>query len=419
VVAWQTTAAGRLGAAALVLVVPVLAAGRAHLPARDELGAVALWAALEAAGSPAVVMSTGGRADTATTIWRSGPSEPQQSLVTIPPDPDATSRYLATSAVYAWSESARTLAARGMLVAPVPTPDQPRPLLWRVLQFERCHVLTTDWVDMSLTATGGQFAGVFPVVQANRGALLYLGSTRALVPRTLDWPPDATQGLDARVFDRQADADRPALAEALGRDALPAAALGDARFVTRVRFDRRGTAPETLPVMLGGVATTAWARLYVPGDPRPDRQPSICRSSVGQPITAYAGAPAVLPLDLASPHTVGGGWHAAERAGDDAFRWTLESADLLFVAHRAQALVLRLDAQPGTGDWASAAMRVTLNGAEARCREGAPPCEWLLPADAMRTGLNVITLHSETVAAPAPDPRRLGLLVRRAELARP
>jgi hypothetical protein len=419
VVAWQTTAAGRLGAAALVLVVPVLAAGRVHLPAPEEYGAAALWAALEAAGSPAAVMSTGGRADTATTIWRSGPSDAQQSLATIPPDPDATSRYLATSAVYAWSESARTLAARGMLVAPVPAPDQPRPLLWRVLQFERCHVLTTGWVDISLTATGGQFAGNFPVAEANRGALLYLGSTRALVPRALDWPPDSTQGLDARVFDREADADRTALAGALGRDALPAAALGDARFVTRVRFDRRGTAPETLPVMLGGVAATAWARRYVPGDPRPDRQPSICRSSVGQPITAYAGAPAVLPLDLASPHTVGGGWHAAERAGDDAFRWTQESADLLFVAHRAQALVLRLDAQPGTGDWASAAMRVTLNGAEARCREGAPPCEWLLPADAMRTGLNVITLHSETVAAPPPDPRRLGLLVRRAEIARP
>jgi hypothetical protein len=92
---------------------------------------------------------------------------------------------------------------------------------------------------------------------------------------------------------------------------------------------------------------------------------------------------------------------------------------VLFVAQGVQPLVFRLDAQPGTGNWSTAAVHVTLNGAEAGCRSGAPPCDWLLPVASMRTGLNVITLQSATVPAPPPDPRRLGLMVRSASLARP
>ena len=76
---------------------------------------------------------------------------------------------------------------------------------------------------------------------------------------------------------------------------------------------------------------------------------------------------------------------ARNRVGEGRFRWTAEpEADVLFVAQRAQPLVLRVDAQPGTGNWATAAMHVTLNGAAAHCRSGAPPCDWLLPAEAMR-----------------------------------
>ena len=67
----------------------------------------------------------------------------------------------------------------------------------------------------------------------------------------------------------------------------------------------------------------------------------------------------------------------------------------------------------------TADLRVSLNGTAARCRDGSPPCEWSLPVEAMRTGLNVITLHSQTVPAPAPETRQLGLMVRRLALVRP
>lgn len=422
VLTWQTTVVGRLGAGALVALVPVLAVERAGTSAQaaEVPASLEVWSVLETAGSPAAVMTAGGRTDVATIIWRSGRAEAQRALVVIPPDPEVTSRYLATTAVYAWRDTARTLAMRGMLVAPVPMRDQPQPLLWRVLQFERCATLTPDWVDVGPATAGGQFAGLFPIVEPNRGVLVYLASPRALAPQALDWPPESVQGLDARMFDRQSPTGLAAMTEALGRDGLAAPSLGNARFVTRLRLDRRGTAPETLGISLGGLTTAAWARVYIPGDARPDRQPSICRSSVGQPITAYAGAPATLAFDLSSPHIVGGGWHGPERSGEEIFRWTAEpEADLLFIAHRPQPLVLGLDAQPGTGDWVTADLQVRLNDEALACREGRPPCAWVLPPEAMRTGLNVITLHSVTVPAPAPETRRLGLLVRGVQLARP
>jgi hypothetical protein len=421
VVAWQTTLAGRVGATLLVLLVPALAAAPTVRPVREpgDPATADVWAALEAAGSPSTVMTTGGRADTATTVWRSGPSDVQRSLAVIPPDPEATSRHLATSAVYAWNGQARTLSMRGMLVAPVLMANQREPVLWRVLQFEPCHALTATWTDISAAAPSGQFAGLFPEATPNRGALVYLGSARRLDPHPLDWPAAAAQGFESQTYDRRSAADLGELSTMFERDGFPPAPLANLPFVTRVRFDRRPMAPDTLAVTLGGVVSAAWARLYAQGDARLDRQPLLCRSSVGQPITAYSGAPAVLDLDLMSPYATGGGWHGAERIGDSRFRWTEGAADVLFVADRPQPLLLRVDAQPGSGDWSTARMHVTLNGTDVHCRGGTPPCDWLLPTEAMRPGLNVVTLHSATVAAPPPDPRRLGLLVRSATLERP
>ena len=223
---------------------------------------------------------------------------------------------LATSAVYAWHSAARTLAMRGMLVAPARSPGDPEPLLWRVLQFERCQPLTASWVDIGSAAIGGQIAGIFPIPEPNRGALVYLASSRPLTPRAFDWPPESLQGLDARTFDRGAAEGEAVLADAMHRDQMAAGILGESRFVTRLRFDRRATAPETLTVTLDGVTTTAWARLYANSTPRPDLQPSICRSSVGQPITGYPGAPAALPIDVGLPHAFGSGWHGPEGAAD-------------------------------------------------------------------------------------------------------
>lgn len=422
VVAWQTTVAGRIGAIVLVALVPLLAASQGRLSAagRTDPATADAWRALEEAGSPATIMTTGGRADTATAVWRAGGSAAQRSLAMIPPDPEATSRYLATSAVYGWSGQARTLAMRGMVVAPGPPPGESGDAsLWRVLNFERCHALTPAWADVGSSTTGGQLAGVFPEPTPNRGVLIYLGSPRRLSPGPIDWPVSAQPGFDSSVYDRESPADASRLDEFLGRDGFAKTTLGDFRFVARIRFDRRAMAPDTLAVTLGGLPGAAWARLYSERDAADDRRPLLCRSSVGQPIVGYAGAPAVLDIDLTAPYAIGGGWHGAEQVGEGRFRWSAEpEADVLFLAEHPQALVLGIDAQPGTGSWETAAVQVTLNGTPVRCRSGVPPCDWLLPAAEVRAGLNVITLHSATVAAPPPDPRRLGLLARSASLTR-
>jgi hypothetical protein len=315
---------------------------------------------------------------------------------------------------------ARALSMRGMLVVPQHTgAGQPEPLLWRVLQFERCHALGTTWADAGATFEAGQFAGVFPETRRHRGALIYLGAARRLDPRPLEWPPAAMDGLDSRTYDRESASEQAALMQAVAADGLPVERLGAWRFVTRVRFDRRPNAPEALPLTLSGVAGSAWARLYSEGEPREDQRPLLCRSSLGQPVAAYEGAPAVTAVDITARQTTGSGWHAAEQAGQERFRWTNGEADLLFVANRQEPLLLRIEAQPAVGDWSKADLRVTLNGQPAACRDGAPPCEWLLPAAAMRAGLNVLTLHSASIQAPPPDPRRLGLMVRSAQLTRP
>lgn len=421
VIAWQTTTRGRTGALALIVLVPVLAAGQGRLSAagRTDPGTADAWSALEAAGSPAAILTTGGRADTATTIWRGGGSPAQRSLAMIPPDPEATSRHIATSAVYGWSGQARTLAMLGMVVAPGRRDAGGEPALWRVLNFERCHALTPAWVDVSPSTAGGQLAAVFPEPLPNRGVLIYLGSPRRLGPGPIDWPLSALQGFDSTVYDRESTEDASRLDEFIVRDGFSKPALGDLRFVTRIRFDRRPMAPDTLAVTLGGLPSAAWARLYSERDADDDRRPRLCRSSVGQPIVGFAGAPAVVDIDLTAPYAIGSGWHGAEQVGDGRFRWSGEpEADVLFLAEHPQTLVLNVDAQPGTGSWDTAAMRVTLNGAPVQCRSGTPPCAWLLPAESMQIGLNVIGLHSVTVPAPPPDPRRLGLLARSASLTR-
>jgi hypothetical protein len=420
VMAWQMTAGERLGAGLLMALVPVLALMRANdAVVAPGPPAVEVWQALEEAGSRPVIVAAGDRADTAAVIWRSGPA-PRQALNIVAADPPSVAPHLAASTVYTWDRVARTMAMRGMLVAPAARANAAQTRLWRVLQFEGCQALTAEWAEAGRTVTDGQFSGVFPIADPLRGALLYIGSEHALEPEPLDWPPESLQGFQSWPFDRERPADSEKLTEFLTRDGLDADVLRASRHVTRLKFDRRGTAPETLGIRLGGIATTAWARHYVSHTADRLRQPQVCRNSAGLGITAYAGAPPSLALDLAGRHTVGGGWHAPERNGDDTFRWTAaREANLLFAAHAPQSLVLRLDAAPATGDWASANVHVALNGVDAPCRAGAPPCEWLLPGEAMRAGLNVIALHSETVPAPAPDPRRLGLLVRAAELVKP
>jgi hypothetical protein len=413
---WQTTRGGRVGAVLLLMLVPLLAVAKAARPGPRDAGPRTreVWSALDA---PAAVVATGGRADVAAQIWRAGPLPAQHALVLLPLVPEVVGTQFDSRAIHAWGDPGEALATQGFVVAPgVASKDNTAPLS-RLVDYTACRALSSEWTDVQGIATDGQFTAVMPEVAPLRGGLIYLAATARLTPQPINWPPEGLGGFQVAAFDRQVPAETAALTESFARDQLDSQRLGDARFVYRVRFDRLATSSAALRIGLGGRAETAWGRLYTRDDPRPSRRPSLCLSRAGFAVTGYPGAPAQVDLNLSAPQVVGSGWHAFERVGQDGFRWTAaREADIFFVVHQPQPMALHLDASPGTGDWASARMRVTLNGADAQCGAATMPCDWALPVEAMRRGLNVITLHATPVQAPAPDQRQLGLLVHGASL---
>ena len=411
---WQTTSGERAGAVLLLMLVPLLSVSKAARPGfRDTApGTREVWSALEATRAPAAVVSTGGRADVAAEVWRAGPSPAQHSLVLLPLVPDVLAPQFDSRAIHAWAGPGDVLATQGFLVAPgVATRDNTAPLS-RLIDYTACRALSPEWTDVQGIATGGQFTAVMPEVAPLRGGLIYLAAARRLIPQPINWPPEGLDGFQVAAFDRQVPAEAEAVTAALGRDELDAPRMGDARFVYRMRFDRLATSAETLHIGLGGRAVAAWVRLYARDDAQPGRRPSVCLNRAGFAVAGYADTPARVALNLSAPQVVGSGWHAFEGADQGGFRWTSASeADLFVIVHQPQPMTLHIDAQPGTGDWATANMRVTLNGVDAQCGAAMMPCDWTLPVGAMRRGLNVVTLHAAPVQAPAPDPRQLGLLV--------
>ena len=157
-----------------------LSAGAARIPGPRDV-----WSgARNAPAAPAALMTTGGRADAATTIWRGGGRRARSArCAVIPPDPEATGRYLATSAVYGWSGQARTLSMRGMLVAPGLQETKNEPPLWRVAALRALPRLD---VGMERTSARPPPAASSPACSPRRPriavALVYLGSSRRLSP---------------------------------------------------------------------------------------------------------------------------------------------------------------------------------------------------------------------------------------------
>lgn len=431
VVAWQTSWSARLAAAALVILAPLLVVvqtSRAAAAARGDVFETArVWTSLEQTRQPSAVLSEQSRVDLSAFSWRAGPGT-RRGTIQLPSNPDVVSSALDVYSVYAWPRTADRLSRRGFLDAPIAAAEgTDAPVLRRVLAYRPCVALGLEWQDVTGLLEGGRFTGVFPIVAPLRGALVYVGAAAPLDPRPLDWPGEG--GFEVRLFDRDVEAGRQALADAATRDVADLGRLGELRFVARVRFDRRRGAPDTLSASLGATVSVAHAKLYSPRE-EPDNRVQICRHSGGLLVAGYEEAPRELQFDLNSPFGVGAGWHPIEPSGDGSFRRTAapESA-LLFIVHQPEPLSVRLEAESplpvGDPDAAAALgtpvgnpVRVSLNGVPTTCEGPQPTCDWRLPMSAMREGLNVLTIHTRPGPAQSPGAPTVGTLVRSVTLRR-
>ena len=102
------------------MLVPLLSVAKAARPGFHDAdpGTREVWRAIDAAPTPAAVVSTGGRADVATEVWRAGWSSAQQSLVLLPLAPEVLATYFPNRPVHAWAGHGEALASRGFLAAP-------------------------------------------------------------------------------------------------------------------------------------------------------------------------------------------------------------------------------------------------------------------------------------------------------------
>ncbi len=140
-----------------------------------------------------------------------------------------------------------------------------------------------------------------------------------------------------------------------------------------------------------------------------DHAVRVCQA----PVTTL---PATGALDVGFDYDehFGSGWHMAEHAGTQQYRWSTRTSSTLWRMEQPAdvRLLLRLRAAHANG----AAIRASLNGVElSSCT--LPPGAWTecrieAPASATRSGLNDLRLTSDTVAPDRPgDPRELAFVM--------
>lgn len=131
------------------------------------------------------------------------------------------------------------------------------------------------------------------------------------------------------------------------------------------------------------------------------------------PITAW---PATGALDVGLDHDerFDSGWHQAEHAGTQQFRWSTTTSTMSWRVEQPADLRLLLRLRAAHMDGTT--IRASLNGVElTSC--SLPPGAWTdcrldAPASALRNGLNDLRLSSDTVAPDRPgDPRELAFVM--------
>ena len=137
----------------------------------------------------------------------------------------------------------------------------------------------------------------------------------------------------------------------------------------------------------------------------------VCRASI--PPLPPNGA-----LEVGAEHDgrFGAGWHLGERGGTQRFRWSQRSSTLVWRMDKPAPLrmVLRLRAASGAGATIQAAVNGTTLPSCALPAGTWTDCRLELPATAIRSGINELSLTADTMSPPADrpgDPRELAFVM--------
>ncbi len=406
----------RSAASVVMLLVPILQVWTvAATPSTDAryqpTSARAIAAALDRMWKPSALASEDTLHDRFATMWAAGR---RQRGTTLPIVTDV--RQLATDgaarSIYAFSGTAARFALRGSLVAPVETASSAHPVLWRVLATRECTLMTPQWKDVTSLVGDGQISGVFERGATGRHAIAYAALPADANITAINWPEPARPGLRVTAFNLADAASRREYYQSALADAMPLTLIpSDTAFVARILLGRMAMTPGALAVAFETIPRRLVARLDA-GTNNDTLQ--LCRSAQDLAVVGYPEAPVVAPLNVTSPATAGRGWNRDERSGDTRFRWTAgRDSDIRFIAAGPVRLGLTLQVNETAGGHRRDAAAVLLNGAPSACEARDGGCTWLLPIDAVRTGLNIITLHADL--APNADTSR-GLQLMYAEL---
>jgi hypothetical protein len=417
----QPSLAARLGALALFGVVPLL-----HMQRTTSVSAAAsslpgvtarsIADSLDGMTVPAALLSADLAHDLLTTWWRAGGGIRESSLLVVDRRDPGLGDLLGHRTLYAFASDAPDLAARGLWIAPVNPPRSSSvPVLWRALASAGCEVLGRDWREVTATAADSQVSFVFSQGGPGPHAIVYAAvpSDGAIWP--YGWSSMANRGYRVTGFDLTNDTARQSLYETAMNDGLAVERLPTGtNFVARLRIEHVERTPGALGVVFNVAPAKMIARLESPHE-----GPSIrmCRSAHGLAIVGYPEAPAISRIDLLSATATGRGWHSNERAGDVQFRWTAApTADLRFIAMQPVPLALRLEILENAAGGSREPAAVSLNGVAATCEPRGSACDWVLPIQAVKRGVNALGLHAPVVLGPPADPRLVGLKVTGAEL---
>jgi hypothetical protein len=257
--------------------------------------------------------------------------------------------------------------------------------------------VTPQWKDITALVSDGQLSGVFERGATGRHAIIYAALPADVAVNAINWPEPALPGLRMTGYNLGNAASRREYYQAALADDMPLTLIpSDSAFVVRVLLGRIEMTPGALAVAFDIVPRKVVARLDSGNNT--DRL-ELCPSAQDLAIVGYPDAPDVATVNLTSPAAVGRGWNPRERTGDTSFRWTTgRDSEIRFIAAGPARLALTLLINETAGGHRRDAAAVLLNGTSAICETRDGGCRWLLPIEAVRTGLNIITVHADLEA---------------------